>query len=32
VVAMQFYQVESYLSDLIRIGLLEEIYTSKRSN
>ncbi len=32
VVAMQFYQVESYLSDLIRIELLEEIYTSKRSN
>ncbi len=32
VVAMQFYQIESYLSDLIRIELLEEIYTSKRSN
>ena len=32
VVAMQFYQIESYLSDLIRIELLEEVYTSKRSN
>ena len=32
VVAMQFYQIESYLSDLIRIELLEEVYTSKRTN
>ena len=30
VVAMQFYQIERYLSDLIRIELLEEIYTSKK--
>ena len=30
VVAMQFYQIESYLSDLIRIEILEEIYTFKK--
>ena len=29
VVAMQFYQIETYLSDLIRQELLEGIYTSK---
>ncbi len=29
VVALQFYQVENYLSDLIRLQLLEEIYTTK---
>lgn len=29
VVAMQFYQIETYLSNLIRIELLEGIYTSK---
>lgn len=29
VVALQFYQMERYLSDLIRIELLEEIYTTK---
>jgi hypothetical protein len=30
VVAMQFYQIESYLSDLIRIEILEEIFTAKQ--
>lgn len=30
VVAMQFYQIENYLSDLIRLELLEEIYTTKK--
>jgi hypothetical protein len=30
VVAMQFYQIERYLSDLIRIEILEEVYTSKK--
>lgn len=29
VVALQFYQMERYLSDLIRIEILEEIYTTK---
>ena len=29
VVAMQFYQIENYLSDYIRLELLEEIYTTK---
>lgn len=29
VVAMQFYQIESYLSDLIRIEILEEVFTTK---
>lgn len=29
VVAMQFYHVERYLSDLIRLELMEEIYTTK---
>lgn len=32
VVAMQFYQIESYLSDLIRIEILEEIFTTKNNN
>lgn len=32
VVAMQFYQIERYLSDLIRIEILEEIYTTKINN
>lgn len=32
VVAMQFYQIERYLSDLIRIEILEEIYTTKTNN
>lgn len=31
VVAMQFYQIERYLSDLVRIELLEEIYTTKNN-
>ncbi|MCK5814617.1 MAG: hypothetical protein KAH07_01605 [Flavobacteriaceae bacterium] len=30
VVALQFYQLERYLSDLIRISLLEELYTLKK--
>lgn len=30
IVAMQFYQIENYLSDSIRIELLEEIYTTKK--
>jgi len=30
VVGMQFYQIERYLSDLIRIELLEEIYTTNK--
>ncbi|WKK64641.1 hypothetical protein [Lutimonas zeaxanthinifaciens] len=30
VVAMQFYQIENYLSDAIRMELLEEIYTTKK--
>lgn len=29
VVALQFYQIEQYLSDLIRLELLEEIYITK---
>jgi hypothetical protein len=29
VVGMQFYQIERYLSDLIRIEILEEVYTTK---
>jgi len=29
VVATQFYQIENYLSDLVRIKLLEELYVSK---
>ena len=29
VVALQFYQIERYHSDLIRIEMLEEIYTTK---
>ncbi len=29
VAALQFYQIENYLADLIRIQLLEELYTSK---
>jgi len=32
VVAMQFYQLERYLSDLIRIEILEEIYTTKTND
>lgn len=32
VVALQFYQIERYLSDLIRIEILEEIYTTKTNN
>ena len=32
VVAMQFYQIERYLSDLIRIEILEEVYTTKTNN
>ncbi len=32
VVALQFYQVERYLSDLIRIEILEEIYTTKSTD
>lgn len=30
VVAMQFYQIENYLSDAIRMELLEEIYITKK--
>ena len=30
VVAMQFYQIELYLSDLIRIEILEKLYTTKQ--
>lgn len=30
IVAMQFYQIENYLSDVIRMELLEEIYTTKK--
>jgi len=30
IVAMQFYQIENYLSDAIRMELLEDIYTSKK--
>lgn len=29
VVALQFYQIETYLADIIRVQLLEEIYTAK---
>lgn len=32
VVALQFYQIERYLSDLIRIEILEEVYTTKTNN
>jgi hypothetical protein len=30
VVAVQFYQIENYLSDLIRIKLLEELFITKQ--
>ena len=30
IVAMQFYQIENYLSDAIKMELLEEIYTTKK--
>ena len=30
VVAMQFYQMENYLADAIKMELLEEIYTTKK--
>ena len=30
IVAMQFYQIENYLSDAIRMELLEEIYITKK--
>ena len=30
IVAMQFYQIENYLTDVIRLELLEEIYTTKK--
>ena len=30
IVAMQFYQIENYLADAIRMELLEEIYTTKK--
>jgi hypothetical protein len=30
IVAMQFYQIEHYLSDAIRMELLEDIYTTKK--
>ena len=29
IVAMQFYQIENYLADAIRMELLEDIYTTK---
>ena len=30
IVAMQFYQIENYLAEAIRMELLEEIYTTKK--
>jgi len=27
---MQFYQIENYLADAIKMELLEEIYTTKK--
>ena len=30
IVAMQFYQIENYLADAIKMELLEDIYTSKQ--
>lgn len=30
IVAMQFYQIENYLADAIKMELLEDIYTSKK--
>ena len=30
IVAMQFYQIENYLADAIKMELLEEIYTTKK--
>jgi len=30
IVAMQFYQIENYLAEVIRMELLEEIYTTKK--
>lgn len=30
IVAMQFYQIENYLSDAIRMEILEEIYITKK--
>ena len=30
VVAMQFYQIELYLADLVRMELLEKLYTTKQ--
>ena len=30
IVAMQFYQIENYLADAIRMELLEDIYTTKK--
>ena len=30
IVAMQFYQIENYLFDAIRMELLEEIYITKK--
>lgn len=30
IVAMQFYQIENYLTEVIRMELLEEIYTTKK--
>lgn len=30
IVAMQFYQIENYLADVVRMELLEEIYTTKK--
>ena len=30
IVAMQFYQIENYLSDAIKMELLEDIYTTKK--
>lgn len=32
VVATQFYQIENYLADLVRINILEELYISKKEN
>lgn len=30
IVAMQFYQIENYLADVIKMELLEEIFTTKK--
>ena len=32
IVAMQFYQIENYLADAIKMELLEDTYTTKKNN